>query len=582
MKTRTNRYLLVGILLLLCLFAFNYKAHAADIRVLSVNGGDADDENSFLYSASMFFDCIDDYYVNGIKVKNSNCKYRKDPSYAMLDKAIDSAFTGAKSNDISIFFYSGHGTVSSENGHAGLYTCDGRNYEFSHLYNKLKVIKGKKLVILDCCYSGSFITQNNIDKEKFTVMTACKHNSYSPFFNKLTVLKLFNKKQVVMTHFTDNLLKGLGYYNGKLDADVDNNKIVSIDELYKYLQKKYQKTYTATYNGISIRFEAVPQLFGHAKFDFSKSVNVNTAKIELNKNNATLYEKASLHLKATIVGKNKKVTWKSSNTSVVSVSSSGKVMAKKAGKAIITASANGKKATCVVVVKKPTIKLNKTKVTMYTTDKNGVKLNATITGVSKKITWNSSNKKIATVNSSGKVTAKKAGKVTITAKANGVIAKCILNIRKKSTIYEEYYKLISKKNKYGMYDMYACMDINNDKIPELFVWDTPYGDIGVGYKVYTYKNDKLVYLGAIYGGGEICMLRDYSGVTCSCADLFAVYKWENGKLVRTERYTYSGFDQKLSNARKKYDHLMKIIPKSFPTKSKAEHQNYLRSNLNMK
>lgn len=73
------------------------------------------------------------------------------------------------------------------------------------------------------------------------------------------------------------------------------------------------------------------------------------------------------------------------------------------------------------------IKLNKSSSSVYVG--KSIKLKATVKGKSSKVTWSSSNKKIATVSSSGKVTGKKAGKVTIYAKANGKTGKCIMTIR---------------------------------------------------------------------------------------------------------------------------------------------------------
>ncbi len=46
-----------------------------------------------------------------------------------------------------------------------------------------------------------------------------------------------------------------------------------------------------------------------------------------------------------------------------------------------------------------------------------------------KITWKSSNKKVATVSSKGKVTAKKKGKATITAKVAGKTYKCKVTVK---------------------------------------------------------------------------------------------------------------------------------------------------------
>ena len=58
------------------------------------------------------------------------------------------------------------------------------------------------------------------------------------------------------------------------------------------------------------------------------------------------------------------------------------------------------------------VKLNKTKATIY----NGATLQLKLKGTNEKVKWSSSSKKIAVVDKKGKVTAKKKGKATITAK----------------------------------------------------------------------------------------------------------------------------------------------------------------------
>lgn len=69
----------------------------------------------------------------------------------------------------------------------------------------------------------------------------------------------------------------------------------------------------------------------------------------ISKKSATLQKGETLTLK--LSGTNKKVTWKSSNKSVATVSSKGKVTAKKAGTATITATVLKKKYTCKITVK---------------------------------------------------------------------------------------------------------------------------------------------------------------------------------------------------------------------------------------
>ena len=161
-------------------------------------------------------------------------------------------------------------------------------------------------------------------------------------------------------------------------------------------------------------------------------VNEVAPTIALNKTTATIYTSGTktVQLKATVVGASSSVTYKSSNTKVATVSSTGKVTAKSAGSATITATANGVSKTCKIIVKKASIKLNKSSVTIYTAGTKTVQLKATIVGASKTVKYKSSNTKVATVSSTGKVTAKAAGSVTITVTANGVSTTCRVRVAK--------------------------------------------------------------------------------------------------------------------------------------------------------
>lgn len=76
------------------------------------------------------------------------------------------------------------------------------------------------------------------------------------------------------------------------------------------------------------------------------------------------------------------------------------------------------------------VSLNKKSITMVVKDTYTLK----VKGTSSKAKWSSSNKKVATVNSTGKVTAKKNGKTVITAKVNGRKYKCNVTVKKTATI----------------------------------------------------------------------------------------------------------------------------------------------------
>ena len=144
-----------------------------------------------------------------------------------------------------------------------------------------------------------------------------------------------------------------------------------------------------------------------------------------------------LTLKATVTPKkatNKKVKWtiRKSDKKYASINSKGVLTVKKAakGKTIkVTATAFGNskvKATYTVkvmkkAVKKVTITSKKKAVKKVTIKKKqSITLKAKLTptkGISKEVTWTSSNPKVAKVTAKGKVTGKKKGTVKITAKA---------------------------------------------------------------------------------------------------------------------------------------------------------------------
>ncbi|MDE5539793.1 MAG: Ig-like domain-containing protein, partial [Bacilli bacterium] len=174
-------------------------------------------------------------------------------------------------------------------------------------------------------------------------------------------------------------------------------------------------------------------------------VEVAISKIALNKINTELYVNKTLQLSATLSPSNhtiaNKITWTSSNTNVASVDNNGKVTTKAVGTAIITGTTvNGKKATCTITVKaEPTkeviidkIALNKTNAELYVN--KTLQLSATLTPsnhtMTNKITWTSSNSKVASVDNNGKVTTKAVGTAIITGTTvNGKKSTCTITVK---------------------------------------------------------------------------------------------------------------------------------------------------------
>jgi uncharacterized protein YjdB len=169
---------------------------------------------------------------------------------------------------------------------------------------------------------------------------------------------------------------------------------------------------------------------------------IRVSKITMNTTSATITifrnEKLgkTYQLKATISpsnASNKSLTWSSSNSSIARVDKNGKVTSVRTGRVTITAKArdgSGKKATCTIKIVKSSsygvtgVKLNVSNATIYNTKDakflHNYQLRATIypsNSTKKTVKWTSSNTGVATVSSSGYVTAVGVGSATITAAA---------------------------------------------------------------------------------------------------------------------------------------------------------------------
>lgn len=160
---------------------------------------------------------------------------------------------------------------------------------------------------------------------------------------------------------------------------------------------------------------------------------------------STILKGKSIVLKATILpdnAKNKNVVWKSSDSKIAIVSGSGasaSVRGVKKGTATITCEAldgSGVKASYKVTVTNPVTKITLKKTSLKLKKGRSYTLKYTVgpkSATNKKVKWTTSNKKIATVSTKGKVTAKrKKGTAVIkctAADGSGVYATCTVTVR---------------------------------------------------------------------------------------------------------------------------------------------------------
>ena len=221
-------------------------------------------------------------------------------------------------------------------------------------------------------------------------------------------------------------------------------------------------------------------------FSVFPATPVNAAtKPKLSKTKITMTVGQSKKLKVKGISKKraKRIKWKSSKKKVVTVTKTGKLKARKAGKATITAKVGKKKLKCKVVVKRKRKKARKKKESNSSSKKMWLsKTNVTLqagSGVDlvlhnakNVVKWSSSNKKVAwverytTYKNHGAVQAVAKGTTVITAKVDGKIFKCHVKV-----IADDYHASEATESKIKQ----ALKIVNNsmstqEKVLKLTIW----------------------------------------------------------------------------------------------------------------
>jgi len=179
---------------------------------------------------------------------------------------IASTFSGADDNDISYFYFSGHG------GYTGVFEVSyilptdvddsiDSAISINELEMALSTIPGTKVVILDSCFSGGFIGKGKeekiISKENLTSFNDEIINVFSQAqtkglltTNQYKVLTSCHSSQTCLEYlshpidgnpfgvFSAVLCEGCGYnaYSHPYLADNDTNNQVSLGEAYSYIE----------------------------------------------------------------------------------------------------------------------------------------------------------------------------------------------------------------------------------------------------------------------------------------------------------------------------------------------------------
>ncbi len=222
-------------ILLITALSFSYLQSKSQKQIYAVIAGVSDykydnldmDLNYCDDDARSFYNLLKS---SGVKAQNMVLLTDSRASKQNILYSLHQVFSKASANDEVIFYFSGHG------GHGSFVPYDYNSYstllKHSDVKDAFKNSKANsKLCIADACYSGSIKSAETKSKEKnkplgnksgIVVMMSSRNNQTSREMPSL--------KNGAFTYY---LVKGL-----KGNADKNNDKIITVSEMYYYTKEK--------------------------------------------------------------------------------------------------------------------------------------------------------------------------------------------------------------------------------------------------------------------------------------------------------------------------------------------------------
>ena len=284
-----------------------------------------------------------DYLINKFqknhiaqKLYLHTCKFdvKKDPiTRKDADEVFQKAFSDSTNTTINVFYYMGHGAVeyetdskvkalittkcldSPQNG-IELGEEDGFavSYTYFDLVNKLSGYKGKFIIIMDCCGSGSLITyglREKLENEK-------KSNSKSDKFIALLTstpgnyVEKANKSGIILTSgtpYSTTANEELRNYGKNMDTDQDG--FITTTEFHNYLstnKKVVDATHGPQIHCSNVLGQTFP-LFQFSTVEIRKDAGQDTIKLKVG-------EEKTISTQLTPVDAGQEINWSKMNSKV--------------------------------------------------------------------------------------------------------------------------------------------------------------------------------------------------------------------------------------------------------------------------
>ena len=216
-----------------------------------------------------------------------------DIQYAATKNNITSVFNllsnTLTSNDFLYIFTTDHGdTMGGDNALLCLWGETMTDAEFANEVNKVNA--GAISIVMEQCYSGGFVS--DLTASNRVIATACTAYEFSYAMTGL----LYNE---FVYHWT-SAVRGCTPYGTSVNADTNNDGLVSMKEAFDYAKNNDSKNETPQYNSSTPLYGELLSLNGYTIYIENQTITSNTAaiggKIEIS--NVTVQNNSSINAQA--------------------------------------------------------------------------------------------------------------------------------------------------------------------------------------------------------------------------------------------------------------------------------------------
>lgn len=247
-----KRVVRVGIFLMLLgaiVFGKDAQGASGKARVLLVTRGEYNDSYNSLSPApendgENFRRVLEQAYGELLAETVVKRKEGAD-TVAGVQKAVYETFKDAEDGDINYFYYSGHGVQKGSGGakESTLFLAKGQYMTAKDLAAAFEGVKGRNILVMDCCYSGGMVSRN---VQETSVSEGFAEDFVDAFQEAVSDCGTRARSALTSSEFqllmAARVGKETGYDLDTASADYNLDGEISLEEITRYIENTYHYT----------------------------------------------------------------------------------------------------------------------------------------------------------------------------------------------------------------------------------------------------------------------------------------------------------------------------------------------------